>query len=183
MLGCEAKQLSQQFETFIVHTTGRLEDHRSKLIRSAFEIVVIASVLLRLSIVLAGGRARNVVNVEGAGNRYVNCQTTSLFPIGDRNVARSPSWFVGITQDALLFHDWGQLALSADLVQQVADSIVTDDEIRVLCAACGVVAHKIEVLHAHRTIDFLRHNRNTEPNKYCSLEIVGLHYRVVPIES
>ena len=71
----------------------------------------------------------------------------------------------------------------SDLVQQAADSIVTDDEIRVLCAACGVVAHKIEVLRAHRTIDLLRNNRNTEPNKYCSLEIVWLHYRVVPVES
>ena len=139
--------------------------------------------LLRLSIVLAWGRARNVVDVEGTGHRHVNCQTTSLFPIGNRNVTRSPSWFVGIAQDALLFHDWGQLALSADLVQQVADSIVTDDEIRVLCAACSMVAHKIEVLHAHRTIDLLRHNRNTETNKYSRLKILGLHYRVVPVES
>ena len=53
VLGCEAKQLSQQFETFIVYTTGRLEDHRDKLKRSAFEIVVIASVLLRLCVTLA----------------------------------------------------------------------------------------------------------------------------------
>ena len=94
---------------------------------------------------LAWGRARNVVDVA---------RPRPCFQLG---IVTSPGRLPGLSE-SLLFHDWGELALSADLVQQVADSIVTDDEIRILCAACSIVAHKIEVLHAHRTIDLLRHN-------------------------
>ena len=113
----------------------------------------------------------------------VNSKTASLLPVRDRHVTRSSSWFVGISQDALLLHDGGERALIADLVQQVANSVVSSDEITILCAARSVIAQNIKFLHAHRTVDLLRQDRNSQSDKNRSLEVARLHHRVVPVKS
>src|SRR6185369_6736114 len=75
-------------------------------------------------------------------------------------IVTSPGRRPGLSE-SLLLHHGRQRSLCANLVQQVANSVVTNNEVTVLCAARGVVAQNIEFLHPHTHTQ----NRNTQSNK------------------
>ena len=66
-------------------------------------------------------------------------------------------------------------AFTAEPSEQVPDPIVPNDVISCLFAARGVIAEFVNVLHAKRTGDFVRHNRSTQPVRSCSAEDLWLH--------
>src|SRR6476469_1320081 len=92
--------------------------------------------------------AREVADSERARDSDIDGQTTAMAPERDRDIARATTRLVGVAQDALLLHNGGQRALGADLVEEVANTVVSVDEVSVLCAACGVIAKNIDGLHA-----------------------------------
>ena len=74
----------------------------------------------------------------------------------------------------------GTSSLGADLVEEVANPIVSVDEVSILRAACGMIAKNIDGLHAQRATDFFR---NTQTNKHRHLKIPWLHDSVFPVQS
>jgi hypothetical protein len=70
---------------------------------------------------------------------------------------------------------WRQQTFTAEPSEQVPDPIVPNDVISCLFAASGVIAEFVNVLHAKRTGDFVRHNRSTQPVRSCSAKDLWLH--------
>src|SRR5579871_3512321 len=92
MFCCKSKQLTQQTETLLIHSSGCLKNHRSKLKRCPFEAFIVVGMLLRCSVTLAWCFARQIVRVKGAGN----CDVDGKAFVGPPDWYRDISWSTAI---------------------------------------------------------------------------------------
>src|SRR3954471_16092476 len=136
-----------------------------------------------LGVVLTGLRTGDIVDRKRTSNSYIDGQTVTFGPVRDGDIARTATWFVGIAQDAPLFHHRRETSFNAKSVNQITHSVVAVDEISILSAACGVVAKNINGLHAQRTTNLLRHNRKTQTNQNSNLKVARRHDGIVSVQS
>ena len=105
----------------------------------------------------------NVLGGERGGDADVDCEALGVLPTREGDIAWSTAWLLGVAKDASFFQDWGQKTLVAHLGDQIADAIVSYDDISILFAARGVVAVQVKRLHAKRTTDIRALHMNPKP--------------------
>ena len=114
MFCSEAKQLTQQFETFCVHAAGYLENHCSELESGPFKVFVVVRMLLRLGVTLARLKTGQVVGAKRASHRDIDGKAFASSPDWDCDIPRSAT--VHISQKTFLFHHRREHAFLTDPV-------------------------------------------------------------------
>ena len=127
----------------------------------SLEVLLVLAVLGVLRVVFTWAGFRHVVLGEGASDGDVDRQSLAVLPVGDGHVAGASPRLR--SQDALLLHLRVEKALAGQVVHEVSHAVVAADEVSRPCAASGVVACNINfLLHAHRTVDFLVDEKDSE---------------------
>src|SRR5215204_6021595 len=118
-------------------------------------------------------RSPKTKSAERAGDCHIHRQTTTPRPQRKSDIPRTTTR--SGTQDVLL-HDRVEKTFFTEPVDQVADAVVSHDNIPVPCAASGVIAENINDLLAQGT------NVPGDTTSTPRREVVGIHDSVRPVE-
>jgi hypothetical protein len=179
MLRCKRKQLTEHCLALVIDRTQSLEDHSAEEKTGTFEADVVLPVLLNCSVVLARVDKPQALLRERARHCDIDGKTVVVLPVWDRNVARPAA--SGGTKDALLLKDWLQQTIGSDAVNQVAKSVVPNNKIPILCAACGVVAINVDRLHAQRTGNLTTQHWKTQAVGHCNPKQTRLQKTILAV--
>ena len=94
-------------------------------------------------------------------------------PPHDCDVSRAATR--GVTKNSLFLENGRKTSDGGKVVQQVAERVVTSDEISGLCAASGVIARYSDGLHAQRTGDLFFQHVDTKAVSDGHSKIPGAH--------
>src|SRR6185312_14169235 len=93
--------------------------------------------------VLSRGITVEIGRRKRTGHTHINTETFALTPRGNCNISRSAARVLAFTDDASLFHDRAQGAFTCNLVDEIANPVMTDNEVPIRGAADSVVAINI----------------------------------------
>ena len=119
--GRKPKQLGEKFLAFAIHAPRGFKQESGK--------------------VEGGTRVSDQVGGrERAGDSNVHTKPFAFTPQGNGHIPWSAARVLALTQDSLLLHDRAQVSLAGDLVNEIADSVVTDNEVPVRAAADRMIS-------------------------------------------
>ena len=141
--GRKPKQLGEKFLAFAIHAPRGFKQESGKVEGGTLEVCVILAVFEVSRAVFSRRVSGEVGGGERAGDGNVYTKPFAFTPQGNGHIPWSAARVLALTQDSLLLHDRAQVSLAGDLVDEIADSVVADNEVPIRAAADRMISINI----------------------------------------